>query len=109
MKPSQHDGHATPPQGYDHFCPWSGTVIGKKNRTVFLLWITVLVRSVLRESLREHLLCAHANDDIPHIWLCLYARARDETAIPVVVWQCTGFRSRPFDPLPHYAADAELA
>lgn len=34
-------------EGYDHFCPWSGTVIGKKNRTVFLCWIVVLVSALI--------------------------------------------------------------
>ena len=28
---------------YDHFCPWSGTVIGKKNMLWFKLWISTLI------------------------------------------------------------------
>ena len=30
-------------EGYDHFCPWSGTVIGKKNMLWFQLWVGSLV------------------------------------------------------------------
>ena len=30
-------------EGYDHFCPWSGTVIGKKNMLWFQLWVSTLV------------------------------------------------------------------
>ena len=34
-------------EGYDHFCPWSGTVIGKKNMIWFQLWVSTLVLALL--------------------------------------------------------------
>ena len=34
-------------EGYDHFCPWSGTVIGKKNMLWFQLWVSTLVLALV--------------------------------------------------------------
>ena len=65
---------ATARQGYDHFCPWSGTVVGKGNYLYFRA-LTTITPLALVVDLVALTLALSADDDAADVPLAVAAAA----------------------------------